>query len=176
MKAKVIRMRFNKSNITDPKHNKTRKILKIIGPIVLGIGIIFFLIGIIDFFSAFNGMGTPTLFWACFVGIVFIGIGSTLTGFGFMKNVGGYVASQSAPILSDTVNYVADNISDSIADTANKVKKCSSKTCPKCGAINDENDKFCSNCGTPLTKKCPKCQNENNIDSKFCSNCGEKLD
>lgn len=67
--------------------------------------------------------------------------------------------------------------------------------CPKCGKMNKKDDKFCIQCGTPLTtsssqshyksetqyskpqpsnkKKCSNCDLENEQDAKFCIKCGK---
>lgn len=49
--------------------------------------------------------------------------------------------------------------------------------CLECNALNDENAKFCSNCGAKLekVKVCPNCGKELDENAKFCSNCGEKI-
>ncbi|MHA1793800.1 MAG: SPFH domain-containing protein [Promethearchaeota archaeon] len=56
------------------------------------------------------------------------------------------------------------------------------KTCPKCGAQNPADSKFCVNCGNPFPsagnssgpKFCPNCGAETH-GAKFCPNCGAKL-
>ncbi|MFZ0216362.1 MAG: SPFH domain-containing protein [Candidatus Dormiibacterota bacterium] len=59
--------------------------------------------------------------------------------------------------------------------------------CPKCGTLNPESAKFCSNCGETLaappppasapaaTAACPKCGTPNAAGAKFCSNCGSPM-
>lgn len=54
--------------------------------------------------------------------------------------------------------------------------------CPNCNSPVGENEKFCSNCGTPLEAKksapvlkCSKCGAENSAESIFCEECGTKL-
>ncbi|MBN2271824.1 MAG: zinc-ribbon domain-containing protein, partial [Sedimentisphaerales bacterium] len=46
--------------------------------------------------------------------------------------------------------------------------------CHKCNALLEEDAKFCSKCGAPLskTKPCPQCRELNDPDAKFCDNCG----
>jgi len=51
------------------------------------------------------------------------------------------------------------------------------KYCPNCGAKNPKAAKFCVECGKNMTQKgkCPKCGAEVSSKSKFCPECGEKL-
>jgi len=47
--------------------------------------------------------------------------------------------------------------------------------CSKCGAINEQSKKFCSECGNKLEQqviKCPKCGTEISANAKFCGECG----
>jgi len=51
--------------------------------------------------------------------------------------------------------------------------------CPKCGADNEENYKFCQVCGEKLktiSKFCPECGKENVEIANFCENCGKSLE
>jgi len=51
------------------------------------------------------------------------------------------------------------------------------KECYSCNAIIDENVKFCPNCGSPMTRKiCPGCKKENPAGTKFCTECGTRLE
>lgn len=49
--------------------------------------------------------------------------------------------------------------------------------CPNCGALVQQGNKFCGECGHPVGGKavCPKCGNENEPGTKFCGECGTKL-
>jgi len=53
--------------------------------------------------------------------------------------------------------------------------------CQQCGQINDDDTKFCTNCGFKLSGdkinaiKCPNCGINNKINSKYCINCGTIL-
>ena len=52
-------------------------------------------------------------------------------------------------------------------------------TCSKCGAKNDPEARFCSNCGAELSVRdkweCNSCGTHNEPDSAFCANCGARL-
>ena len=50
-------------------------------------------------------------------------------------------------------------------------------SCPKCGAPQASNAKFCANCGTALKRgdKCTKCGAKLTPKAKFCPDCGERI-
>ena len=47
--------------------------------------------------------------------------------------------------------------------------------CPKCNFENEENAKFCNECGNKLELICPECGIDNRLGSKFCNQCGYNL-
>jgi membrane protease subunit (stomatin/prohibitin family) len=53
-------------------------------------------------------------------------------------------------------------------------------TCPKCGAANLSNAKFCNECGTQMAvagpTPCAKCGAQVSAGSKFCNECGTKVE
>ena len=44
--------------------------------------------------------------------------------------------------------------------------------CPSCGTGNDATDRFCAECGTPLTRACTSCGASLRPGAKFCHECG----
>ena len=49
-------------------------------------------------------------------------------------------------------------------------------TCTQCGKVNDENAKFCIECGASLKNvQCESCGALSKIGSKFCAQCGHEL-
>ena len=177
----------------DPGHRGIRDALRVIGPIVAVVGLIFAIVGIASFFSAFGGSGPPRHFWCAFIGLPLLGIGIALTKFGYMGKVARYVAGEIAPVGKDTFNYMADGTKDGVKTLATAVGQGlgagmagaaaaagSQQTkirCHKCNALLEEEAKFCSKCGAPLskTKPCPKCSELNDPDAKFCDNCGQNF-
>ena len=88
-----------------------------------------------------------------------------------MKQITGYVASQTTPVTSDSINYIIDNNKEAIKNVINNKKI----TCPYCNTLNDEGAKFCDNCGKELNKVCPNCNTLNDPNAKYCDNCGHRF-
>ena len=55
--------------------------------------------------------------------------------------------------------------------------------CTNCGVAHNQDDKFCSSCGSNLQSKihkddniiCPSCLHENKTSAAFCIQCGERM-
>jgi class 3 adenylate cyclase len=47
--------------------------------------------------------------------------------------------------------------------------------CSKCGDENPDDNKFCGDCGAPLTNRCPKCGSDSPPGKRFCGACGAPL-
>jgi class 3 adenylate cyclase len=47
--------------------------------------------------------------------------------------------------------------------------------CPRCGAENPAEQKFCNECAAPFKKRCAKCGYENAPTAKFCGDCAAAL-
>jgi hypothetical protein len=159
-------------------HNKTKKRLRTIGFITLPVGGILSLIGFIDFFSAFGGNGSPTLFFLLFLGFPLVGVGIACLKMGYMREVGTYVASQAAPVVKNVANYMMegtrDEFSKTVGSVVNSIKE-QQIICPKCKTSQDDDAKFCDNCGNALARTCRYCNEENDGDATFCKGCGKRL-
>jgi class 3 adenylate cyclase/ribosomal protein L40E len=47
--------------------------------------------------------------------------------------------------------------------------------CPQCGNVNQEDARFCTRCGRPLSLICAVCGTANSPDARFCNQCGSPL-
>ncbi len=172
----------------DPKHEQTRRILRLIGIPLLILGVALVVIGIVSFFRAFGGMEPPRHFWCAFLGMPILFVGGVLTSYGFMGSVMRYSAQETAPVGKDTFNYLAEGTKDSVKTLASAVGeglRAGSPSasaspqirCHKCNTANPSDAKFCNGCGASLgkTKACPSCSELNDPDAKFCDNCGRQL-
>lgn len=173
----------------DPGHRGPQSILRTIGPIVLGLGILLLIVGIASFFMAFGGSGPPKYFWCAFLGMPLMFVGGVMTSYGYMGKMMRYHAQEMAPVAKDTFNYMADGTKDGIRTVASALGQGLSEgglglggaaetkvRCHKCNALTEVDAKFCSACGAPQakTKACPQCRELNDPDAKFCDNCGHR--
>ena len=86
--------------MNNDKHNKVKTRLKIIGFIVLAIGLACTVTGMVDFFTtAMNMKGMPKLFWLLFIGVPMLGIGGALLGFAFQREIMRYTKNEAVPAL-----------------------------------------------------------------------------
>lgn len=92
------------SKLQTPKHKGTRSFLRVVGLLVTAVGLLFTLIGMASFFSAFSGGEPPRLFWCCFVGMPLLFVGGVLCLFGFMGAVARYTAAEQVPVATDAIS------------------------------------------------------------------------
>ena len=83
--------------------------LRIAGPIVAILGLIFLIIGVASFFSSFGSFERPRYFWCAFVGILLLAVGLMLCQWGYMGAIFRYMAGESAPVSKDVVNYMGEH-------------------------------------------------------------------
>lgn len=155
-------------------HEETKKKLKIIGSIILGVGITLSAIGLISFFSAFGSGDFPKLFFLVFPGFPMIGIGASMLSFAFKREIMRYSKNESVPVINEAIEEVGPKVKKVVSGEKPESEKV--KKCPSCGAENSDKNKFCPECGAALDKVCPKCGNKVGASDKFCPNCGTKLD
>jgi protein-S-isoprenylcysteine O-methyltransferase Ste14 len=109
------------SKLQTPKHDRTRRLLRLAGPIIALAGLIFLIIGVASFFSAFGGGGSPRLFWCCFVGLPLLFVGSVLCMFGFLGAVARYTAAEQVPVATDAINDLAEGTQGAVKTVARAV-------------------------------------------------------
>ncbi|HVR75867.1 MAG TPA: zinc ribbon domain-containing protein [Planctomycetota bacterium] len=181
-------LRFAMSQQMDPQQNPTRNVLRILGPAVVVVGLIFAAIGIGSFFSAFGGSGPPRYFWCAFIGLPLLGLGGIICKFAFLGPVTRYMANEVAPVGKDVVNYMAEGTRGAVRDVAAAVgeglragapaQEMRILRCHKCNTDNEAPASFCKGCGAPLakTRPCRSCGELNDPDARFCDGCGKVVD
>ncbi len=171
----------------DPGHRERRLSLRVIGLMVLGIGLLFTAVGIGSFIAAFGSFDRPRYFWCALIGIPLVGVGAAICQFAFMGAVSRYMANEVTPVGKDVVNYMADGTRDAVRDVAAAVGEGISSSytgphvqvvrCHKCNENNEASANYCKSCGSSLGKSvvCSKCGERNDPDARFCDNCGQQM-
>jgi hypothetical protein len=140
-----------------------RSVLRVAGPVLLGLGLILTVIAFADFFSAFNNprAGMPTNFWLGFIGLPLIGIGGAVTRAAYLGPASRYVAGEVTPTIRDTLGSLGVGQAEQV--------------CAACGHHNDAHSRFCNSCGKALSRSCPSCGADNDPGAQFCDSCGKSL-
>jgi len=119
------------------------------------------------------------------------------TSMGVIGDVGRYAQFQAADAMRDAAQNpgggagtgaglgagfaIGNAMAGAMTNAMNQSKSESEARvkCPKCGAANLSNSKFCNECGarmTPETTPCAKCGAQLQAGSKFCNECGTKVE
>ncbi|MCX5643430.1 MAG: zinc ribbon domain-containing protein [Phycisphaerae bacterium] len=171
-------------NQIDPGHNAVRNTLRIVGPVIALIGLVFMIVGLANFSLSLGGFGPLPLFWCVFVGIPLLFVGFVLSSYGYMGKVMRYTAEEMAPAGKDTFNYLAEGTREGIKTVAGAIGQGLREgglggaqtmvRCHKCNALAPAEAKFCGQCGQSLGKTIPclNCRELNDPDARFCDNCG----
>ena len=161
------------------QHQKTRSFFRLLGPILLFIGVACICVALIDFFTL-QGFEEPKFFWLFFIALPIIFIGFVLSGLGFGGSIAKYQSREYAPVAKDTFNYLAKETTSGVREISNALQQGSasnlSSTCHSCHQQNSINAKFCNHCGEKLVLICRSCQQENKIDAHYCNHCGSSLE
>lgn len=132
--------------------------LRIAGPLVFAVGLIFTIAGVGSFFLSFGSFEPPRYFWCAFVGLPLMFVGGVMMQFGFLGAVARYVASEGAPVVTDTANYVTEETREGVRTVAGAIGEGlrdgmgqqEHKHCARCGVFNDADARFCKSCGTAV--------------------------
>jgi hypothetical protein len=154
---------MDRNEIGGQRHQEIRGVLRIVGPVVAVVGLVFIIIGMGSFFSSFGNFGgePPRNFWCVFVGAPLLMIGLGISKFAFLGAVGRYVAGEAAPVAKDTLDYLARGTGDSIKTVAR--------------AIGEGLSEARGEAAPPTVPRCRQCNAANDADAKFCKNCGAML-
>lgn len=82
-------------------HEKFKKAMKTAGLILLAVGIVFIVIGAVDFAQAFKGENRPEKFWAFFVGFPLFAVGAMFTMIGFHREIVKYMKDETMPVTKE---------------------------------------------------------------------------
>ena len=141
--------------MNEQQHNATKKKLRVIGIILIIVGVLCMTTGIVDFSLAFNGkeVRDPTLFFLIFLGSPIMVAGIICLIFGFKKEIGMYIKNESVPVINEAAGELKPAIKSvvsAVKEGLNGEEKQSDRVCSHCGKSNDGDHAFCSFCGKPL--------------------------
>jgi hypothetical protein len=106
------------SKLQTPAHKEVRTFLRITGLLMAAAGLVFTLIGMVSFFSAFGSMERPRLFWCAFIGLPLLAIGGMMCMFGFMGAVARYTAAEQVPVATDAITDLAEGTQGAVKTVA----------------------------------------------------------
>jgi len=112
---------MNEKSLQSPQHNNIRTFLRVVGPLVGVVGILFTIVGFASFFSAFGGFGPPRYFWCAFVGLPLLFLSVVLCMFGYLGAIHRYVAGEAAPVARDAVNFMGEGVQPGVKAVAKAV-------------------------------------------------------
>jgi hypothetical protein len=136
----------------DPKHSQSRTVLRTLGPVIAGIGLLLMVIGIGSFFSSFGSFEPPRYFWCAVVGMPLLFVGSAMCMYGFLGSFARYISAEAAPVQKDTFNYLAEGTKEGVKNIVSAIGEGLSAgkavgVCRQCNHSNDADAKFCKHCG-----------------------------
>ena len=152
------------------KHERTKFILKIIGPIVIAAGLACTATGFADMVISTDEGDAPQLFWLMIIGLPTLGIGGMITLTAFRRELTTYIKNETVPVI----NEAGSEITPAVSAVATAARAGGKNVCPHCGKQNADGAKFCRHCGKPLYVTCPAC-GRNVRAGAFCDKCGAKL-
>lgn len=146
---------MSKKEFITEEHKKRRDTFRALGLIILGVGVLFFIIAVVNMFTITPFDDGPNYFWLGFIGVPLVGVGSYLCSLGFSGKVAEYQSREMAPVVKDVINYLAEEKqegTETILHTAQKGNSTvvSAKLCSHCNELNKMDAKFCNECGKPL--------------------------
>ncbi len=107
--------------LQQPAQASIRNGLRIAGPIIFLIGLLCVVIAAVELFTA--GNEPPRHFWLGFVGLPLMFVGGVLCMYGFMGAVARFAAGETAPVATDTLEFVAEDTKGAVETVAKAVAK-----------------------------------------------------
>ena len=101
---------MNDSRTKSASHDTIRTFLRITGPFLFLVGLVFTGIGLGSFFAAFGTFEPPRYFWCAFVGMPLLMVGLVISKLGYLGAIYRYVAAETTPVARDAINDLGEGI------------------------------------------------------------------
>ncbi len=112
---------MNENQLQSAQHSSIRTVLRLAGPVIAGVGLLFIIVGFGSFFASFGSFKPPRFFWCAFVGIPLLFVGIVMCMFGYLGAFQRQVAGESGAVAKDVVNYMGENIQPGVKAVARAV-------------------------------------------------------
>jgi hypothetical protein len=152
---------MNQETKIDPKPTGARLVLRTLGPVLAGLGLVLVIVGVGGFFSTVGTFTGPPATWPVFLGIPLLFAGVVLCMMGFMEAFFRHFYAEAAPVQKGTFSYLAEGTKEGVRTVATAVGEGlaaglrrdgqAGRRCPRCELGNDADAKFCKGCGMALT-------------------------
>jgi hypothetical protein len=143
----------------DQAGRSLRGFLRFFGGLVVLCGLVLTVVGAISMISASKVIGGAHYFWAAYLGLPLIALGSAIF--------------QADRLGADSNASAADTTPGT---TAREPSGAAPVSCAGCGATNLAHARFCDRCGTALAvKTCADCGATITSNARFCNQCGKSI-
>jgi ribosomal protein L40E len=150
---------------TDPHRNDLRGFLRFFGVLVVATGVAMTAIGAASLFSSWGKVGASRYFWAAFLGLPLIALGSVIARPGRL-----------GPHVRNTYGEMIPLPGASQVGRGRPTAWPPIVVCHRCHASNAAGAKFCNQCGVSVqAETCPGCGTKIEAHARFCHQCGKSL-
>ena len=109
---------MNGERLLSRQHSSIRPILRVGGPVVAGLGLVFTVVGFGSLFAAIGSFQPPRYFWCAFIGMPLMFVGGSMSMFGFLGDFQRFVAGGSSPVAKDVFEYMGEHVQPGIKAVA----------------------------------------------------------
>lgn len=166
-----------------PVHVKARRGLRVLGVVLLCVGVVVLLIGLSAFVSAIVNSGDfshePRMgrMFLMLPGLLMVGVGGQMCLLGWAGSIARYGVREGAPAAAEGVNRVGMGAAPGIRAAAGAIAAGvrdagAGVACPACAEVQDADAKFCDACGAAMGAVCGGCGASNEAGARFCDQCG----
>lgn len=167
----------------DPQHQATRAVLRMAGPAIAALGLVFVIVGVGNFFTSFGTFEPPRYFWCAFVGVPLLGVGLMVCQFAFLGTIFRYQTREMTPTMTEAFQDLAQGAAPGVRVLARAQATgladgfgMRELDCPECDRPNPVEARYCNHCGATLAEAaCGACGQTNPSGARFCNACGGKL-